>query len=348
MSFAPERRGLRVVDNPPSPYLATTIDWLGEPPEHQLEVYEDRSKSILSKNDSPDISFTWSANPYRGCYHGCAYCYARPTHQYLDFQAGTDFERKLVIKRDAPKLLREAFDKPSWKGELVVFSGVTDCYQPLEATYGLTRACLEICRDYKNPVFIITKSTLIERDIDLLRELPDVHVRVSVPFMDPDVARAMEPYVPKPSRRIEVIARLAEAGISVGVNLAPLIPGLGDVDAPAILEAAHRAGARTYGLAMLRLPGPVEEVFETRLKMLLPLRAERVLHQIEACRGGARYDPRFGARMQGTGPRWAAIQTMVEQAARRLGYDEHTEAGDEETASPFRRPGKNGDQLTLF
>ncbi len=346
MTYAPERRVLHAVHNPPNPWHATSVDWLGEPPATALEVFVDQTRSILSKNDSPDIAFTWSVNPYRGCYHGCAYCYARPTHEYLDFGAGTDFERKLVVKPDAPALLAQAFDKPSWKGELIVFSGNTDCYQPLEASYRLTRACLELCRDYQNPVGIITKSTLVERDIDVLRALPHVEVRVSLPFLDADVARAMEPYVPKPARRLETIARLADAGIAVGVNVAPVIPGLNDQDVPGILEAAHQAGARTFGMTMLRLPGPVAGVFESRLRALLPLKAEKVLHQIEACRGGARTDPRFGERMRGRGPRWEVIEQLAGQAAERLGYRASRGAP---SPSPFRRPTRvrAGDQLTL-
>lgn len=343
MSYAPERRALHVVQNPPNPWHSTQIDWLGEPPSTALELYFDQTRSILSKNDSPDIPFTWSVNPYRGCYHGCAYCYARPTHEYLDFGAGTDFERKLVIKPEAVELLAQAFERPSWAGELIVFSGNTDCYQPLEASYRLTRGCLEVCRDYANPVGIITKSTLIERDLDVLRALSHVEVRVSVPFLDPDVARAMEPYVPRPARRLETIARLADAGIAVGVNISPIIPGLNDAEVPGLLEAAYAAGARTYGLTLLRLPGPVQAVFEARLAALLPLRAERVLHQLEACRGGARHEGRFGERMRGRGARWEAIVQLADHTARRLGYQRSSAPP---SPSPFRRPDR-GSQLAL-
>jgi DNA repair photolyase len=343
VGYRPERRSLHVVSNPPNPWHQTNVDWLGEPPATELQILEDRSHSILSKNDSPDISFTYSVNPYRGCYHGCAYCYARPTHQYLDLGAGTDFERKLVVKPDAPRLLREAFDRKSWRGEIVIFSGNTDCYQPLEASYRLTRACLEVCLEYKNPVGLITKSTLIERDVDLLAALAKeafCEVIVSVPFLDRDAARAMEPYVPRPERRIETIARLAQAGVPVGVNIAPLIPGLNDSDAPGILAAAREAGASFYGTVMLRLPAEVKDVFEERLRALLPLRADRVLHQIEECRGGKRYDPRFGARMSGTGPRWEAIQRMIETHAAKLGYGRSPALPD---PSPFRRPSAQGE-----
>lgn len=338
MTFSAARKALHVVSNPPNPWHSTSVDWLGEPPATELEILVDSSRSILSKNDSPDICFTYSVNPYRGCYHGCAYCYARPSHQYLDLGAGTDFERKLVIKPDAPELLRRAFERSSWRGELIMFSGNTDCYQPLEASYGLTRKCLEVCLEYRNPVGVITKSTLIERDAELLAALArEAHceVRVSLPFLDRDTARAIEPYVPSPQRRLQTIEKLAAAGVPVGVNIAPIIPGLNDSDAPGILTRAREAGAQHYGITMLRLPGAVKEVFEERLRTLLPLRAEKVLHQIEACREGRRSDPRFGSRMRGTGPRWEAIEQLIRAQAERLGYG--PSAGVPEP-SPFRRP----------
>src|SRR5206468_1588133 len=191
-------QGLKQVKNPPNPFHGTVMEWLDCPPDAKLQVYEERCKSALSTNDSPDIGFEFSVNPYRGCFHGCAYCYARPGHQYLDFGAGTDFERKIVVKVNVVERLREAFLKPSWKGDTVVFSGVTDCYQPLEASYELTRGCLEVCAEYRNPVGIITKAPLIERDIDVLQTLSkeaSLRAHVSVPFWNQDIARAIEPGV---------------------------------------------------------------------------------------------------------------------------------------------------------
>jgi len=240
------------VDNPKNRFAETETVYLDdeEAPNAELEVYFDRTGSVLAKNDSPDVGFTYSVNPYRGCLHGCAYCYARPTHEYLSFGAGTDFDRKIVVKPRAPELLREAFDKRSWKGDLIVFSGVTDCYQPLEASYRLTRGCLEVCAEYRNPVGIITKAPLIERDLDVLvklHEVARVGVSVSVPLWDPDKARAVEPFVATPQRRIKTIERLAAAGLDVGVNVAPVIPGLGDEDIAEILTAAAAAGARRAG-----------------------------------------------------------------------------------------------------
>src|SRR5687767_5540341 len=224
--------------NPTNPWSTTEVEYLGEPPTIGLQVFEDHTKEILSTNDSPDVGFRYSINPYRGCQHGCAYCYARPSHEYLSFGAGTDFDRKIVVKPEAAALLRRAFDRPSWKGETVVFSGVTDCYQPLEASLRLTRACLEVCAQYRNPVGIITKAPLVERDVDVLQQLAAearVRVNVSVPFWDKDHARAIEPYVATPERRIQTIARLSAAGIPVGVMVAPIIPGLNDEDLVRVL-----------------------------------------------------------------------------------------------------------------
>src|SRR3954470_8731519 len=319
-------------------------------PPARLEVYKDHTREILATNDSPDVGFSWSVNPYRGCLHACAYCYARPTHEYLGFGAGTDFERKITVKPEAPKLLREAFERRSWKGELVAFSGVTDCYQPLEASYQLTRGCLEVCRDYRNPVCVITKAPLVERDIDLLVELSKVarvSVSVSIPLWDRDHARALEPQVATPQRRMQSVARLAPAGIDVGVNVAPVIPGLGDADIPAILEAAAKAGAKWAGFVFLRLPGSVAAVFEQRLREQLPLRADRVLSRIREARGGTLYDSRFGVRGRGEGPYAETARELFESTARRVGIaTSFTGAG--EPPATFRRPDRPGRQLPLL
>ncbi len=256
---------LHPVSNPPNPWASTETVYLDEVPEARFTVYEDRTREIIAKNDSPDIGFTYSINPYRGCQHACAYCYARPTHEYLGFGAGTDFDRIITVKPEAGRLLRAAFERPRWQGELIVFSGVTDCYQPLEASYHLTRACLEVCRDYRNPAGIITKSPLIERDIPLLAELHRVaslSVTISIPIWDEASARAIEPFVTTPARRIRIIERLAQAGIPVGVNVAPLLPGVGEQGMVQVLEAAAAAGASWAGFVFLRLPGSVKQVFE--------------------------------------------------------------------------------------
>jgi DNA repair photolyase len=341
--------GLRPISNPPNPWLSTEVEYLeGEPPDAKLEVYEDHTREILASNDSPDIGFKWSVNPYRGCFHACAYCYARPTHEYLGLGAGTDFDRKITVKPDAPGLLRQAFERKSWQGELIVFSGVTDCYQPLEASYRLTRGCLEVCAEYKNPVGIITKAPLIERDLDLLQELARVArvgVTVSIPIWDRAHAHAIEPYVATPQRRMKTIERLAAAGIDVGVNIAPIIPGLSDADVPQILEAAHAAGARRAGYVFLRLPGSVAQVFEERIRLALPLRAGRVLNLVREARGGKLYDSRFGVRGRGEGNYAEATRALFDQTARRLGMNQDCHgpgAGD-----TFQRPGR-GRQLPLL
>ena len=275
-------------------------------------------------------------------------CYARPTHEYLGLGAGTDFERKITVKPEAPRLLREAFERPSWKGELVVFSGVTDCYQPLEASYRLTRGCLEVCAEYANPVGIITKSPLIERDLDVLQELSRkarVSAGVSIPIWDRAHAHALEPYVATPQRRMKTIERLAAAGIDVGVNVAPVIPGLSDADIPRILEAAHAAGARRAGFVFLRLPGSVKQVFEQRLRQALPLRADRVLNRVREARGGKLYDPRFGVRGRGEGTYAEAARALFEATVKRLGMNEGFQCEIE--GGTFRRPGRGG-QLPLL
>jgi DNA repair photolyase len=343
------------IANPPNPWLSTEVEYLEDPPDARLEVYEDRTRTILASNDSPDLGFSYSVNPYRGCFHGCAYCYARPSHEYLGLGAGTDFDRKITVKPDAPALLREAFEKPSWKGELIVFSGVTDCYQPLEASYRLTRGCIEVCTEYRNPIGIITKAPLIERDIDVLLKLASVArvgVTVSIPIWDRSNAHAIEPFVATPERRMMTVSRLAAAGLEVCVNVAPVIPGLSDSDMPRILEAAKAAGAKRAGYTFLRLPGSVAKVFEERLREKLPLRADRVLARVREARGGKLYDPRFGVRGTGEGHYAETIRALFEQTTRRLGLNESwNEAAYNGAQRPpedtFVRPGK-GKQLPLL
>jgi len=351
---------LRPVSNPPNPWLSTAVEYLEEVPPARLEVFEDTTRSIVAENDSPDVGFRYSVNPYRGCVHGCAYCYARPSHEYLSFGAGTDFDRKITVKREAPRLLEEAFERPSWRGELLMFSGITDCYQPLEAHYRLTRGCLEVCARYRNPVGVITKAPLIERDIDVLVELQRVascSVTVSIPIWDAERARAIEPYVASPQRRMKTVERLAAAGLDVGVNLAPIIPGLNDEDIVRVLEAAKGAGARHAGYVFLRLPGPVATVFEARVREAMPLRAERILARVREARGGKLYDSTWGKRQTGEGPYAMQAGALFRATCRRLGlahYDgEAPDTIDEGTPSEtrpstFTRPPKPGQQLTLL
>ena len=337
---------MRPVHNPPNPWQSTDVEWLGPPPEDELEVFEEEAKSILSKNDSPDIPFRWSLNPYRGCFHGCAYCYARPTHQYLGFGAGTDFERRIVVKVNAPELLRRHLRRRSWGGETIVFSGVTDCYQPIEASYRLTRRCLEVCAEYRQPVGIITKGALVERDVDVLAELAGygaATVFVSVPFADEADSRRIEPFAGSPARRLRALRVLSDAGVPTGVSVSPLIPGLNDHQIPAVLRQAHEAGARYAFHVLLRLPAEVEQVFTERLRAAFG-RADKVLSLLAAMRGGDTKDARFHTRMRGAGPRYRIIADLFAQAARAAGL-EPPPSPSSPASSPFRR---GGDQQLLF
>jgi DNA repair photolyase len=337
------------VSNPPNPWASTEVEYLEEIPPSRLEVLEDHSREVIARNNSPDVCFTWSINPYRGCMHACAYCYARPTHEYLSMGAGTDFETRIVVKPHAPELLREAFDRPRWQGETIVFSGVTDCYQPLEASMRLTRRCLEVCAEYRNPVGIVTKGVLIERDIDVLQTLARearFWVSISIPFHNPELARAIEPYVATPKRRLQTIEKLAAAGISVAVAVAPVIPGLNDEDIAKVLEAAREAGATRAHYTLVRLPGSVKDVFEERLREKLPLRAERVLHRIRETRSGALSDSRFKHRMKGEGLYAETLQRLFDTAARKVGMRMSSVAEDAPTT--FQRPARLSAQLSLF
>jgi len=347
---------VRRVDNPPNPYESAHREWLEPPPPARVEVYEEHARSILSENDSPDIPFRWSCNPYRGCQHACAYCYARPTHEYLGLGAGTDFDTHLVVKVNAAELLAGVFSRPRWQGESVHFSGATDAYQPLEAVYHLTRSCLETCLAHRNPAAVVTKSCLVARDADLLAELNRVagaQVCVSIPMADAAVSRAVEPQAPPPGRRFEAIRRLAQAGVPVGVLVAPLIPGLNDRDIPEVLQRARQAGARRANFVLLRLPGSVEQVFLERLRQALPLRAGRVEQRLRDARGGRLNDARFGCRMSGAGPYWDSVTRLFDAWRTRLGYDNAAHSGPvsescDRCTVPAGNPGRKQVQLTLF
>jgi len=311
--------------NPPNPYLTEHRELLGEPPKIELEVYEDTSQTILSTNDSPDIGFRWSVNPYRGCFHACAYCYARRTHEYFGLGAGTDFETKIFVKKKAPRLLDKALKRPSWKKERIIFSGVTDCYQPLEAAWKLTRGCLEVCARWRTPAGIITKSALIRRDVDVLKALNEqasVHVSISIPFLDEETARRVEPGAPTPRKRFETLEILARAGVPVGIAVAPVIPGLNDGDIPGLLKEAKQRGARSAFMTLLRLPGSVREVFLHRILEQLPLRAARIEQRIRDARGGGLNDSRFGHRYEGRGEYWKTIEQNWAVWTQRLGFND--------------------------
>lgn len=337
---------MRAVANPPNPFDSHHRDLLEPAPKARLEMYEDATREILSRNDSPDLSFRWSLNPYRGCFHACAYCYARPTHEYWGFGAGTDFESKIILKRDAPKLLRQVFDKPSWRGELIVFSGNTDCYQPAEASFELTRACLEVCAEYRNPAAIITKGILVLRDIDVLQQLQkDAWVRVyfSIPFSDDAVARQVEPHAPSTHKRFEAMTRVTEAGISTGISISPIIPGLNDQDIPDLLDRAKKAGAMEAMATLLRLSGPVEDVFLARMAEAFPEKVAKITHRIQEVRGGPMTNGEFFTRHHGTGPYWDMIEQLFEVARRKAGFPQLDRDAVPRT---FRRPG--AEQTILF
>ena len=311
-------------DNPPNPFATARCEWLGPPPAAAYEVHEEPAHSILTRNDSPDIPYRWSVNPYRGCQHGCAYCYARRTHEFLDRGAGTDFDCKLTVKVNAPELLAARLRRPRWQREQIAFSGVTDCYQPLEAKYQLTRRCLEVCLEHANPVGIVTKSDLVVRDADLLAELARRHhgpVLFSIAFARDEDARRLEPGAPPPSRRFKAMRRLHEAGVPVAILVAPIIPGLNDRDIPALLSRAVECGAGSASYTPVRLPGSVGDVFLGRLRQELPDAAERVEARIREMRGGRLNNPEFGCRMKAGGAYWESVQRLFETIATRVGLD---------------------------
>ncbi len=335
-------------DNPPNRFEEAYVEWEGVAPPADLRLHEERAKSALSENKSPDVGFRWSVNPYRGCFHACAYCYARPTHPYLGFGAGTDFERQIVVKVNVVERLRERLGRKSWKGELVAFSGNTDCYQPIEAHYELTRGCLQVCADHATPVAIITKGKLVRRDVDVLQQLhhgAGCRVTVSIPFADEDHARAIEPFASPPSKRFETLRVLSDAGIDTMVAIAPIIPGLNDDQIPHILERARDAGATGASKILLRLPLEVAPIFEQRLADALPLRHAKVMSAIRQVRGGRTTDPRFASRMIGEGPRWAAVEQLFSTQCERLGLDYRSGATPE--APPARATLKDKHQLPL-
>lgn len=332
---------MRYVTNPPNPWLSTQQEWIGEPPEVKVEVFEEtETRGIITKNDSPDVPFDYSVNCYRGCPHACTYCFSRPTHEYLGFGAGTDFESKIVAKVRAPELLRSEFMKKSWKGEKLVFSFTSDPYIPLEANYKLTRRCLEVCIEFRNPVGILTKSALVRRDIDVISELTRVasaSVFFTIPFMSHRNARALEPQAPFPEARFSAMKAISDAGIPVGIGIAPIVPGLNEPDIPELLARARDAGATTAFMGLLRLPGSVAPYFIERLRESHPDGADRVLNHIREMKGGKLNIAEFGARMRGDGHYWKMIVDSFNLHCKRLGLNEKRQTGEVER-NTFRRP----------
>jgi DNA repair photolyase len=341
---------MRYVNNPPNPWLSTQHEWIGEPPEAKLEIFEEtETRTIITSNNSPDIPFDYSINCYRGCQHACTYCFSRPTHEYLGFGAGTDFERKIVAKIHAPELLRKELMKKSWKGETLVFSFTSDPYIPIEANYKLTQRCLKVCLEFRNPVSIITKSALIRRDLDLIAELSretEVSVFFTIPFLDHAVNRAVEPNAPFPEARFGAMKAFADAGVRVGVGIAPIIPGLNEHEIPAILERARDAGAQSAFINLLRLPGSVKPYFLERLEERLPLKARKIVNRVKEVKGGVLNKSEFGERMKGEGPYWEMILKSFEVHTRRLGLNQkRVETGERKNS--FRRPTNQGNLFDI-
>jgi DNA repair photolyase len=343
-------RGRGAADNPPNRFerlsIERDIDWNPEDdPAPRTQFLRDLSQTIISYNDSPDIPFNASLNAYRGCEHGCSYCYARNTHEYLGFSAGLDFETKIMVKENAPELLRRELSSRKWKPQELAMSGVTDCYQPVERRLQLTRRCLAVLAEFRNPVSIITKNYLVTRDLDLLRELAAHHavmVHLSINSLDRELARKLEPRASSPNQRLAAVEALAKAGVPVGVLVAPVIPALNDHEIPSVLAAAKAAGAGWAGTEILRLPLTVAPIFEKWLEQNFPEKREKVLGRIRAIRGGKLNDPRFGLRMRGEGIFAEQISQMFGVARRKAGLQED---GPELSTAGFRRP--EGAQLGL-
>ena len=344
----PPNRFERIHGVPDGEHLEWDTEYLDERQDRRIEYIADSSKSIVSENNSPDIPFRFSLNPYRGCIHSCSYCYARPSHELLGFNAGLDFETRIVVKHEAPKLFRDFLARDSWKPEPITFSGVTDCFQPAEREFRLTRQCLEVAQEANQPVSIVTKNALVLRDLEILKDLAArnlVHVFLSVTTLDPQLARDMEPRTSIPSAKLRAIRTLAEAGVPVGVMVAPIIPGLNDSEVPSILEAAKNAGAMAAGYVLLRLPLTVEPVFKEWLERTQPLKAERVLGRVRETRGGKLNNSSWGERMTGTGEIANQIKKMF-----RLFKQQHGLAGKlpAQDCDQFRPPVPSSGQRRLF
>jgi DNA repair photolyase len=350
------QKGRSASGDPPNRFLAiqreadpdAQLDDEESPPRVATQFFADRSESIVSENDSPDVPFRYSVNPYRGCEHGCAYCYARPTHEYLGLGAGLDFESKIFVKERAPELLARWLARDGWAPEMICFSGITDCYQPAERTFELTRRCLQVALEARQPVGIITKNHLVTRDLDVLvpmAELSLAHVSISITTLDEKLARRMEPRTSRPAARLEAIRELSTAGVPTRAMIAPIIPGLNDSEIPALLKAAKEAGAGAAGHVLLRLSGSVRPVFLEWLSRSEPTHAPRVEAAIRHTRNGKLNDTQFGRRMHGTGLRAEQIDQTFATFAKRYGLDGPLPAFD---FSQFRPPHCPGGQRRLF
>lgn len=315
---------MRHISNPPNPYHKYSAEYVGEPPPVKLEIFEETTtKTIITKNNSPDVGFEFSVNCYRGCIHGCTYCFARPYHEFLGYGAGTDFETKIVAKINAPVLLKDELKRARRKIDNLNFSFTTDPYLPIEANYELTRNCLKVCRDFRIPVGVVTKSPLVIRDIDVLAEM-NATVYFSIPFLTVEKSKPFEPYVPVPDARFRAMKTLANAEIEVGIALAPIIPFYSEPDIAALLEKAKENGATRAFMTLLRLPTEsLREYFTARLEEKLPTKKDRILNQIKRERGGKLNSSEFGARMCGTTENWRIAVKMFDLHFKKLGFKEY-------------------------
>lgn len=348
MEAQPNIRGRGALENPANRFdrlhVAVEVDDLQPELDARGEVsvpteyFRDSTRSVISHNDSPDIPFTSSLNPYRGCEHGCIYCYARPYHEYLGLSSGLDFETRLFVKTDAPALLRAELMRKSWTPSTLALSGVTDPYQPVERTLQITRGCLQVLAEFRNPVGVITKNALVTRDIDVLADLAQSNaadVALSITTLDEDLRRIMEPRASTPERRLEAVARLNDAGVPAGVMVAPIIPGLNDHEIPKVLARAAEAGARFAGYTMVRLPHAVAPLFEAWLARHFPDRQRKILDRIRDIRDGRLNDPNFGSRMRGAGPFAELVAEVFSKARDRVGIPRR---GPGLSTADFRRP----------
>ncbi len=314
----------------------------------KTEVFEERPKGLINKNSSPDLGFDLSINPYRGCEHGCSYCYARPAHAYVGLSPGLDFESKLFAKPNAAEVLRGELLAPGYKPSLIVLGGNTDAYQPIERRYRITRQILEVLLEFKNPVGIVTKSALVLRDLDILQAMAEmdlVNVAISVTSLDGTVARKMEPRAATPQKRLQALEVLAGSGIPTTVMVAPVVPAINDSEIEAILKAASAAGVEEAGYILLRLPLELRELFREWLQSEFPDRASHVLSLLKSMREGKDYDPTYGKRMKGVGPYAWSIGRRFEVMAKRLGLNEFKR---DLRTDLFERPPQPGDQLSLL
>ena len=345
---APRGRGAAV--NPDQRFAQLHVEYdAGEAPERvPTRFYRDHSSSIISRNSSPDLPFEASLNPYRGCEHGCAYCYARPTHEYLGYSSGIDFETRILVKNDAAELLRAELCKPSYKPATLSFSGVTDPYQPVEKKLGITRACLAVLAEARHPAVMITKNHLITRDVDHLAELARFQATaayISITTLDGDLARKLEPRASSPAMRLEAIRVLSAAGVPVGVSSAPIIPGLNDSEIPRIIEAAREAGASFAGYTVVRLPFGVKEVFSAWLEEHLPGQKDKILGRIAETQGETLSHGEFGKRLKGVGIWSQQIEALFKTSLRRAGM---LHRRPEPVTTHFRRPRDPSGQMELF